>query len=364
MSRRFQPSVEKPAPGIFIKHGRYYKVIPKGKKRVWHPLTKVKDGLPALYAALSKLLDRTNAGDAMPVLIADWEGSVMASHATKTQTDERGMLKTIAEAFIDFRAGDVRAPDIAQFLTPMRDKARTHNRYRSMLRELMRYAIERGYRTDNPVDHIRTMQEKPRTRYITDSELRRIKVGGIYGDDGRRNRSGLMLAALIDMAYLTGQDIGMLLALRWTRDPVDADAPHVTRDGLFFRRAKVRGSTGAAVLIQWTPALKDVVERLRSMRSARLLKKRAEQRIDCEYLFTTQSGTAITYSGASTAWKRAVKRAGVAGVMFRDLRAKALTDKEERDGMQAARHMGSHATESQTADYVRHKTARKTGATR
>ena len=50
--------------------------------------------------------------------------------------------------------------------------------------------------------------------------------------------------------------------------------------------------------------------------------------------------------------------------MFRDIRAKALTDKEARDGMQAARHMGAHATEAQTADYARHKTARKTGAPR
>lgn len=45
-------------------------------------------------------------------------------------------------------------------------------------------------------------------------------------------------------------------------------------------------------------------------------------------------------------------------------RAKAITDKEMREGMRAARLMGAHATESQTADDVRQKAARKTRATR
>jgi hypothetical protein len=51
-------------------------------------------------------------------------------------------------------------------------------------------------------------------------------------------------------------------------------------------------------------------------------------------------------------------------VVAHDLRAKALTDKEAREGMQQARVMGSHSTEPQTSDYVRNKTTRKTGATR
>lgn len=44
--------------------------------------------------------------------------------------------------------------------------------------------------------------------------------------------------------------------------------------------------------------------------------------------------------------------------------AKALTDKEAREGMQAARTMGAHSTEQQTSAYVRNRSARKTGATR
>jgi hypothetical protein len=59
-----------------------------------------------------------------------------------------------------------------------------------------------------------------------------------------------------------------------------------------------------------------------------------------------------------------VERSGVKGLHFNDLRAKALTDTEERHGMQAARRKGAHSTEAQTADYVRHRKAQKSEATR
>jgi hypothetical protein len=65
-----------------------------------------------------------------------------------------------------------------------------------------------------------------------------------------------------------------------------------------------------------------------------------------------------------SAWRRAVARAGVHNFHFNDIRAKAITDKEEGQGMKQARRMGAHSTEAQTADYVRHRKAQPTGATR
>jgi hypothetical protein len=77
-----------------------------------------------------------------------------------------------------------------------------------------------------------------------------------------------------------------------------------------------------------------------------------------------EDGTPYTYWGASSAWQRARRRSGIVGCTFKDLRAKALTDREEREDMKQARIMGSHSTEQQTADYVRAKGTKKTGATR
>lgn len=75
-------------------------------------------------------------------------------------------------------------------------------------------------------------------------------------------------------------------------------------------------------------------------------------------------GQRYTYSGAVTAWKRGLKRAGIPDTQFRDLRAKALTDVDAKRGIGDAQRMGAHSTQAQTAEYVRHKKAIKTKATR
>jgi integrase len=348
-------STKGPARGTFIVSGRYYLVRADGKRRVWIKLTRVSEGLPAFYAALAaELAAPVVADDLMPKVIAAWERDVMSAHAEKTQRDERARGRVIAEEFDEFRACDMRPQDIAGFLQQFRDRPKTHNLYRAQIGELMRFAIERGWREpgSNPVvGVIRTMPTPPRGRYLTDSEVRRIKVAGCYGLDGKRTRSGLMLAALVDMAYLTGQRIADLLALQWG---AIGDA------GITFRPEKTAGSTGAQVLIGWTPKLVDVVRRLREMRRGRRV-------VDLDagaWVFTTQSGRQAGYWGMSSAWRRACERAGIKDAHFHDLRAKALTDTEEQQGMQAARRKGAHSTEGQTADYIRHRKPQVSRSTR
>jgi integrase len=317
---------------------------------VWTKLCRVRDGLPAMYRALADLEAIKGLDDAMPKLIGDWLKEVSATRSAKTQANDAYMARTIAESFKGFRAAEVQAPDVSEFLRYYRDRPRTHNAYRSVLRELMRFAEEKGYRPSgtNPVTAIKTISIPSRSRYITDSELRRIKVAAMYGGEGQRertlNRSGPMICALIDMAYLTGQRIGDLLELEWSA---------VGKDGIHFKPAKVKGSTGAAVLIEWTPRLRAVIERIKAI-------GRRHMRI----VFTTQDAQPYTYSGAITAWKRAVARAGIEDCHFHDIRAKALTDKDRAEGMDAARTMGGHSTQDQTAGYVRHRKAKRTGATK
>lgn len=338
---------------VFAKGRCYYLVTAQGKKRLWHKLSRISEGLPALYSALAQAQDAAAGHGHMPELIAQWERSVMPRHAAKTQVDDKARGKMIAQAFAAFRPADVEPPDCSEFLTQFLAKPRTFNAYRAALREYLRYAEELGQRGagTNPLQAIRTLRTPARDRYITDSELRRIKVAAfrVSGSHGQAidPRAGPMLCALVDMAYLTAQPIGDLLALDWSA---------VGRDGILFARGKVKHSTGAKVLIEWTPKLRDVERRLRDLRK--------ERRAFGSHVFCRQDGQPYTYWGAASAWSRAVKRSGVAACHFHDLRAKALTDKEGREGMQAARRMGTHATEAQTADYVRHKVAPRTKATR
>lgn len=340
MSKRLLP------PRVFEKSGSYYHVMAVGSKRKWTKLCRVKDGLSAMYLALAKIAATDGAEDAMPRLVATWTLEVASTHSAKTQENDTYLSRNIAESFAEYRARDVTAPAVIEFLKQFRGMPRTHNAYRAAVREFMRFAEEKGCRDagSNPVDAIRTMKVRARNRYITDSELRRIKVAAMYGDDDKRTRSGPMICALIDMAYLTGQRIGDLLTLEWSA---------LGRDGILFAPSKIQGSTGLQVLISWTPRLRELAARLRAFKKTSI-----------RFVFCTQEGQPYTYSGAITAWKRAVKRSKVGDVHFHDLRAKALTDKDRLEGMHAARTMGGHSTEQQTSDYVRHKTAQKTPATR
>ncbi|KAI5911907.1 hypothetical protein PA01_00745 [Azoarcus sp. PA01] len=67
----------------------------------------------------------------------------------------------------------------------------------------MRHAIMWGHCKDNPVREVKPFKETPRTRYVTDAEFEAVK-----------RIASPIVAALMDLARLTGQRRGDLLALR------------------------------------------------------------------------------------------------------------------------------------------------------
>ncbi|MDP3139808.1 MAG: integrase [Burkholderiaceae bacterium] len=354
-------------PRVFP-HGAWYRIaVAHGAKREWHQLSRIRDGLPALWRAFGAFTSHTASLYLFPALIADWQDEVASKHAPKTLADEIRMCERVAAAFAEFQPDEPSPPACVEFLNDWADKPRSFNAYRGLLRELFRFAIEKGRRPvgTNPVDGvIRTKTVKPRERCPSTSELRRVKVGCLYGQSGglksraTRTRSGLTMCAFIEVAYLTGQDVGRIVYLRDEAGD-DPNEPFITDEGISFRRSK----TGGRVLIEWTPRLQAAIVALRRIKAERKLKKRAEQRIETPYLFTKQDGHRLTYEAMSNAWQRGIKRADVAHFMARDIRARALTDKDARDGRQAANAMGTHTTEGQTTDYIRHKVARRTKAT-
>lgn len=348
-------------PRVF-EHGRWYCLVTaQGTKRIWTKISRISDGLPTMYSRLAQMLADDIADPTLvPKIIAEWEREVMVHRAEKTQVDDRARNLLIAKRFAEFRADDVTPPVVTEFLQPWREKrqARTHNLYRAQIRELMRFAIEKGWRREpvNPCDAIRTMSEKARTRYISDEEFARIKAAAMLGLDGRPTESGPMICCLLEIAYLTGQRVTDVLELRWQADAGEPDAPHLSEAGIFFRPSKTRNKTAAAVLVQWTPGLEAAVKTLKELR----LKRPGAS----PWVFIQRSGKRYTYWGVRSAFDRACERAKVDNANLRDFRAKAITDKDEAEGILEAQKMGAHSTQQQTADYIRHKTPRKIRAVR
>lgn len=335
--------------GVHLKHSAYYLVRQVNKQRRWIRLCAVSEGLAGMYRALADIESQGCINDKMPALIGAWLQEVSAKHAPKTQANDIYQTRTIAQSFEQFRACEIRAPDVVEFLQAFGAMPRTYNAYRAMVRELMRFAEEKGMREPgtNPVDALRTKTVKARSRYITDSELRRIKVAALRSAGQRSkliNPAGHIVVAAIDMAYLTGQRISDVLGLQWSS---------IGRDGIHFTPAKTQGSTGVQVLIEWTPRLSALIERIRGF-----------EKRHATHVFCTQDRQPYKYQAMKSAWRRALDRAGVKDAHIHDLRAKALTDVDRLRGIAAAQHMGAHSTQSQTADYVRHKQAIRTTATR
>lgn len=355
-------------PRVFP-HGAWYRIaVANGKRREWTKLSKIAAGLPALWRAYRAFESADAALYLMPALIADWQDEVGARHAPSTRADEARMCLKVATGFAEFKPDEPQPPDCVKFLQTWADAPRSFNKYRALLRELFRYAIEKGRRPvgTNPVDGvIRTKADKPRERCPSTSELRRMKVACLYGLSGgrqsraARTRTGLTMAAFIEVAYLTGQDVGRIVLLRATKGE-DPNEPFLTEEGISFRRSK----TGGRVVIEWTPRLRAAVAALQALKVER--RRKTKRPMLHPYLFTKQDGSPLDYEAMSNAWQRGMARfieAGGVRFMARDIRARALTDKDAREGRAEANAMGTHTTEGQTVRYVRHKVARKTKAT-
>ena len=74
--------------------------------------------------------------------------------------------------------------------------------------------------------------------------------------------------------------------------------------------------------------------------------------------------TAITHAGVASAWKRARVAAKVMGCAFHDIKAKAMTEKKRREGMQAASATGPALVGEPGGLHVGRRSGRKTDATR
>lgn len=351
-------------PRVYPKGRWYYLVTAEGTKRVWTKLTPIREGLSPLYRKLADEHAREVAPDRVPMVAQLWLKEACAEH-TDTENDEWA-VREISKAFAEFRAREVTTPDCIAFLKKWKDKkqARTFNLMRFALLDMMRFAEGKAHEgvpfrdpNSNPVASIKRMATPARTRYPTDSEVRRIKFHAMVGRDGKRTRSGPYLAAAIDLAYLTGQRIGDLLELRWNKRAAtergEVVAPYIAEDGIHFRPSKTEKSTGVMVRILWTPRLRAVVARIEAI-----------GRRNMRHVLTNQEAQPLLYSTFATAWWRACDRAGIKGLHFHDMKAKALTDTAKKHGKKAAQTKGGHSSEKQTDDYLRAMVAQDSEATR
>lgn len=205
----------------------------------------------------------------------------------------------------------------------------TANREKALFSHIWNFARNKGYtKLTNPCAGIKGFKEDGRKIYIDDK---------IYSVVWEAAEQGLRDA--MDIAYLSAQRKGDLLDF----NRADLKDGHLPVE---------QNKTGKRLRISVTGQLADVVERINSRKVTGIA------------LICNEKGERMTSFMLRGAFDRAraaaiEKHPGLAedikNFQFRDLRAKAATDKEEAQGMTAAQDQLGHTTSAMTAHYVRHR---------
>ena len=294
---------------MYQKHGAYYYV----KAGRWHPLGRDLREALTQYARLS-----TAQTSGMVKLIEDAYPVIVRDLAENTRKQYRIAANKLAPVLIEFSPEQVTPKHVAAIRQHFSAHPAMANRILGFLRSVFHYALDRGMVESNPCIGVRRNREKPRDRYLTDAEYLAIRAAASPD-----------LLPVIDVAYLTGQRIGDVLAIK---------REHISEDGISFRAQK----TGARVLVTMTPDLQAAIEAAKAI----------PRWVASMYLFSTKrGGRPYAYTTVRDMWNRACAKAGIEDAHLHDLRAKALTD-AKRQGHDA-QALGGHTTEAMTLRYIR-----------
>jgi integrase len=219
----------------------------------------------------------------------------------------------------EFAPSQVKPKHVAAIKLKLAATPNMTNRLLSFGRQVFDFALENQLIDANPFVGIKRHFEQKRERLISQNEF-----DAIYAHAGPR------LQAIMDLLFLTAQRIEDVLNVR-LRD--------VTDEGIAFKQRK----TGVRLVVRWSPELRAVVDRAKSLGG----------NVRALTLLQNRRGKAPDYRTVLAQWHRARRLAGVEDATPHDLRAMALTAMEKQGGAKAAQAVAGHTSGAQTARYLR-----------
>jgi len=296
---------------MHLKHGRYYFV----RENKWHPLSRDLHDALIEYARIISASEKGKIDSLIDRALADMKLTV----AAKTYQNYASCARRVKEAFAEFEPSQVKPVHVARFLDDNKATPSMANLLRSFMKGAFDRAVRWGEADSNPVREIKNFKTAKRDRYITPDEYKSI-----------RQHASPTLQSLMDVAYITGQRIGDVMAIRY------AD---ITDAGVFVKQQK----TGNKVLISMTPDLAASIEQARAL----------HQSVKGMTLFHRRNGKPLSYQTIYGHWRKACDAAKVDNAHFHDIRAATATD-AKRAGQDSKTLLG-HTTESSHNRYLRSK---------
>lgn len=270
---------------------------------------------------------------------------VVPLKADRTQRDNQKEMANLRRTFGDLPPDSVTAQHIYRYMDARGAPVRA-NREVSLLSHVFKKAIRWGVATHNPCQkaELERNPEAPRTRDVKDHELAIFKKS-----------ASPMVVAYCDFKHLTGMRKGDILMLLKS---------NLQDDGIHYMPRKTRKrdpKTGARVarerVIEWSPELREVVERIQALRQRRRHRVQGKKvaLVDSVFLFASVNGSGYynpvkaKADGFDAIWKRYMKKAKAAALAEgwelehfteHDVRAKAGKDAQDA-GQDGAKLLGN-----------------------
>jgi integrase len=274
---------------------------------------------------------------------------VIPTKAQRTQTDNLIELQNLLNFFVDAPVNEIKPIHVRQYLDKRTNYGTASttraNRERALISHIFNMARNWGVLdTVNPCQGIKGYTQTGRDIYIEDNVF-----NAVY------NVASQPLKDAIDLAYLTGQRPADVISMS------EADI----QDGIILIK---QGKTNVKIRMEITGDLKLLIDRI--------INAKKSYKVRTLQLICTETGRSISQQALAERFTKArAKAAKVAAenktlaeeimkYQFRDLRAKAITDKSESGGVNEAQKLAGHSTEKMTQHYVRSKIGEKVSPTR
>lgn len=296
-------------------------------------------------AAVQKWAELTMSNERPAVTFKDvtdlYLVEVLPSKAPRTRQDNIKELAKLLEFFNDPPADleQIEPQHVRQFMDWRGNTAKTRaNREKALLSHIWNFARSKGITAlPNPCRGIEGFAERGRKDVYIEDEI----YSAVYEASNQTLRDAL------DLAYQTGQRPADVLRM---------DETHIRNNQL----AVAQGKTGARLRISLN--LADGTRNELGALIDRIIARKRAAKVTTLALIWGRDRQRWTAAGLDNAFDRARAAAAkshpkladqIRGFQFRDLRAKAGTDKADSHGMVEAQRQLGHASMAMTEHYVR-----------
>ena len=304
-------------PRVYLNHGAYYFHEKNG------PAHHLGRDLATAMVAYAKLIEVPDQARTMHHLLDRYMVDVAPQKAPRTYKDNQRQVMPLRAFFGDMRPSDIRPQHVYQFLDLRGQSSPVQaNREKALLSHVFSMAMRWGIIDRNPCQGVKRITEKPRDRYIEDTEL-----------EAFCSVAPPILKVWCAFKYLTG--------LR-QQDMLNIRMDQIRDDGIHIDTKK----TGKKIIFKWSDELKAVVDEARGLRG----------KVAGLYLFCNRRGQPYTGNGIRTIWQKAMRKAMTQGALAErftehDIRAKAATDADAA-GIDARRLL-AHENQATTDRYIK-----------